>query len=733
MKKPKFLKAIAENFSSSKGSDSKDSKEPKDPKESRESRDSRAGIGSGSSSSSSSANTSTSGGSNILTTGTSIFSKKLGDSRASLGGDGIVGRFTRRSLTGNSSAEEPNESSKQIEVIVDALDTTGLMSRASYSLQDLPQDMNAKKFKEVLNAAINGSVSIVVLLEAMFLLQENLPADVYVQLFKYLSKLENLKVMVKLLTAPEFEDFRRDRVVDDVRCQARSPYVVSMVLSTGPYQVRRVLSLNPPLVEVLLKYFESPNVLDPIGTVRVSRVLFALISDNPQDTVKVMAKRKGSIKCFVSKMYSVPVAELLPQIFSTSQADSMTTLKFGPPNVEGIPLLAESQIYDLIADVFCEACKDKNLSENYNHVALIENAPRCISIISMRAMATLPFDRENCNFDKTMIKKLNTSLEYLNVLHSPGPLTRMVDAALEATQSDPLCRALRSMVNALIDILFAYHSGCKASSGAVRKALLLVNLDPFEQLMCARIERFTELLKIPLGTLPKGVDLLGSIDQGGGDMLVSIPEPGSNSAFGTVRLKIIEMMIFLFAFQSPTTVQELVHFQTPKVLMDLLIMYNHNSMLQNLVAMGIETSMIGQNAELKVAWLKDAKLMEHLIRLWTIAQAEEKRLTELEAAGLTEDGSMNNVKPIVPINCRGWVIRVSKALRAFLDKNKTLPDKLDVDALLGTELVERFLLIESEEVSKFTQMERIPLGGDVPKRAFSILRNLQTSQDPLLM
>ncbi|KAA8496339.1 hypothetical protein FVE85_0068 [Porphyridium purpureum] len=582
-------------------------------------------------------------------------------------------------------------------------DGVAMVSRASYCLDDLPNDVDGRKFKEILNGAKNGTVSVVALLEAMFLLEENLAGETYVALFKYLSRQENLKVMVKLLTAPPFgsrprrSDVSGNVMRDDIRYEERSAYVSSVVLSSGPYQVRRALSLSPQLVELLFKYFETDGELDPVGTVRVSRVIFALMNDNPHETVKVMQKRRTFVQTLVLKLHSVPVAELLPQIFSTSQPDSLSTLKFGPPNIEGMPFLLDSRVMEIVADTFIGVAQQTHAQppagsavasehEQYMQVSLLENAPRCLSAITMRAMTTSPFGRDNCNFDRVVIRKLNQAIDELNFFVKPRPLMRMLDAALEAAQADPLRRALRCVVNAMNDTLFAFHAGYKSSSSLVRKAIQRVDLDPFENELALRIGPLTRVLA--QDHHPRQAETHIPVD----------------TPLGTVKLKIIEMLIYLFAFQTSETVATLVAQRTPQVLFELFLKHSTNNMLHNLIAMCIEASLNGPNDSLKIVWLKDVNLISNVVDLWSKAQS----------------ATQANAVPY-----RGWILRVSRALHAFVERNSASSRPIDVAELVGTEVFSRFKQIETSEIQQRFELEAMALGGaPVPKRSVSILRDL---------
>mmetsp|Transcript_8512 Transcript_8512/g.15404 ORF Transcript_8512/g.15404 Transcript_8512/m.15404 type:complete len:647 (-) Transcript_8512:718-2658(-) len=616
----------------------------------------------------------------------------------------VVNPFGRKSVSG--APQRNSEDSRKARLSLgqqssdrktsDGSNNTVTAPRFSYALDDIPASVGSKNFKELLHSAKNGSISVVTLLEAMFLLEENLPGDVYVQLFKYLSRLENLKIMVKLLTTVVPEEMARDKSVDDVRLRDRSPYVVSMVLSSGPYQIRRVLALNPQLVEQLLKYFESDTILDSISTVRVSRVVFAMLNDNPQDTVKLMAKRRSFIPNLVKRLYSVPVAELVPQIFATGQPDSLSTLRFGPCNIEGVPLLADARVYDLIAEEFERAEQSRQTEEDYLNVSLIENSAKCVSAITMRAMATVPFEKENCNFDRNFMKRLNMSLDALNVFHSPSSLMKMLDVGLQAASKDSNRRSLRAVVNVIIDILFAYHSGSKSSAIMVRKAVQSVNLDPFEDELGKRIPALTALLRETLDSSAPKV------------------QERSTAQLGSVKLKIIEMLVFLFAFQTSDTVKQLIASRTPQTLFELFLKYDWNNMLQNLLAMSIEASLIGRNTDLKIVWLREVELMDQVTKLWEYAKES--------------DSATPN-----QIAYRGWVVRVARALNTFVSRNKSNETGIDVEELVGSNVLERFLKIPVADIEKTTKLERVPLGGvDVPKRTVSILRNLAPSEQVLI-
>uniref|UniRef100_A0A7S0T5V3 Uncharacterized protein n=1 Tax=Erythrolobus madagascarensis TaxID=708628 RepID=A0A7S0T5V3_9RHOD len=591
--------------------------------------------------------------------------------------------------------------------------------RFSYALDEIPQSVKTKEFKEILSNAKAGKTSVVALLETMFLLEENLPGDVYVQLFKFLSRLKNLRIMVKLLvTTPMPEDSGNSMSEADVRLRERSPYVVSMVLSSGPYQIRRVLSLNPALIEQLLKYFDSCDDLHAVGTVRVSRVVFALLNDSPLETIRLMTKRKNFVKNLTTRLYSVPVAELLPQMFSTSKPDSLSSLRFGAPNIEGILLLGEARVHELIADAFELAEQDRaENGESYKSVALIENGPRCIGALTMRAMATSHFEPETSNLDRLMCKRLNAALDLINIFHQPEPLIRMLDVGLAASKADPNRRCLRAVVNAIIDTLFAYHSGIKSPSPGISRAVQSVNLDPFEDKLGLRIPALTAILRESLDR--RAFDSNTAPSSAAGTSSESRPiQP--REQLGSVKLKVIEMLVFLFAFQTTETVQLLVESETPQVIFGLFLRFQWNNMLQNLVAMSIEASLIGRDKKLKIAWLKSVGLMQHLVELWARAQNEPEHVVE-------------------PVAYRGWLIRVSKAVDGFLVRNAEAAsrnggaDALDVTALVGAAVLSEFEKIETVEVEKFERMESTPLGGDeLPKRTVSILRNLAPAEQVLI-
>uniref|UniRef100_A0A7S1TCH0 Uncharacterized protein n=1 Tax=Compsopogon caeruleus TaxID=31354 RepID=A0A7S1TCH0_9RHOD len=553
----------------------------------------------------------------------------------------------------------------------------------------LPETVSAKAFLPYLTQARNGSIPLLILLETMHRLEENLPAESYLSLIKLLSKPANIQAMMTILTSSETQyvgvpsdtnstsqtDAQSNTAPSEmVKRERKAPTVVAMLFANGPQSLRKSLINNPAHIELLVKFFESKDSLDPLVVGRVAKVAFACLSEFPREMMPVVSKRPFFVQGLVDHVDAAPAAELLTQLFSVSYPESFSTLMFGPMNTDGVLLLASKDVYSMVADAVTKAI-ERHAEPNATAIATLENSLKAVAHLSIRAMSTPKFSSSGASASKG--DQLNEAVSTMNAFQSPHQLMRMIDVALVHGKRDPVKRPLNIVLSSLIELLHAFYAGCKSPSGTVRRAVCSVSLDTFEYELRKRLP---ELVAIVNEALEQSLQPLG-----------------------TLRIKIIEILVFLFAFQQEKTVQVLLGTGIHRTLLPLVRRYPKNTVLHLLVATCVEGSMIGRNVSLKEAWFKDANLVVELMNMWESSQSAE-------------------------VHFRGSVSKMIRAVRRYADKNVTI-----LQGYISPEVTKSFMSVSSAVLADAEAVEKTPLGGSRPERQeVSVLRTMKPVNSSLI-
>lgn len=508
---------------------------------------------------------------------------------------------------------------------------------------------NAQAFRAIVEGAIAGRVSILTLLDAMFRLEEKLLPEVKDMLIKYLSRQDNMEFLIDRLTVvmPLVADDEGIEGPGGERERYRYSYVSCMLLSNGPIQLRKSLFLNPKHLDRLVRVLGYGTPKDPVVVRSICKVLLSVLRDSPEDTVLAMGRRKDFIEALLSHIAVTGCPEVCLSMLSTVRCQA--ELKFGPSNKRVVGMMADSKLVKTLCDKLAAAAENGPLDGTSS--STIENCSRVIVGIALRALVIPRYEINDDDSDTEYMMKFNRDLTSLDVFSQPMPILRLLDAGFAALQShDSRGYALSTALTAVRYLLVTALNGQDSSLSTIRMQLMSVNTCTYEAGVRARIPKMAKVL-----------------EHARSGVVVQTMWEEVESPLGVVRLKILELIVVLLQHCSEATAKAITKAEIPRILIELFVRLQLNSLLQHFVSAIVELAFTGKFACLRRSFLIDVRILDTVMELWEGSSKNPENAKES------------------PVNYSGELLRIVCAVHDFLKHDsaeaKELKRELDVKCM----------------------------------------------------
>jgi len=336
---------------------------------------------------------------------------------------------------------------------------------------------------------------------------------------------------------------------DDTNRKYKYPFLSCEILASEIWAICDAMYSNPGLLDILYSYFENPSPLHPLLSSYTSRVACVLLTKKVSTTVSYMKERKGIIDHFLKHLGNGFVMELLLKVIACED----TTEGAGT-----LEWLCTTGLISSLVSKF-EPSLGPELHENAGQ-ALVD-----IIIVSMNS----------------------SSSPLIAQLESQEHVEKLFKYILEKGLSSSLLNGLTVLIELLRRHVREHHD----------EETTLEQLPPILRLS---VDNLVPLIKL----------ITPSADTNTATLQTTT---GKVVPLGFERLKIVEFISALFITNKLCIDQELVKTDILNTCLDLFFSYPWNNFLHAIVEIIIQSILEGENENLKMTLVVDAKLIQRIV------------------------------------------------------------------------------------------------------------------------
>lgn len=336
---------------------------------------------------------------------------------------------------------------------------------------------------------------------------------------------------------------------DDSKRKFKYPFLACEILASEVWAICDAMYQTDGLLDDLYSFFERDSPMNSLLSSYVSRVAGVLLQKKPTETIEYMKQRKDIVSQFLNHLGNASVMDLLLKVIACEDAAEGTSTLEWLCTTNLIPTLVQK--FD-----------PKNGQEIHENAA---QALVDIIIVSTNSVSSpLIAQLESCE----MINKL---FSYMS----------------EGVNSSML-QGLTVIIELLRRHVQEHHDDSTT------------------------LEELPEMLKIIVSQLEKFNQYLTTEDESGGSKF-ALPLPiGEIVPLGFHKLKIIEFFAALIITGYQCIDQEIIKHNLLHSCLKLFFHYPWNNFLHGVVLQIVQTVLEGENEELKLSLLKDAKLVDFI-------------------------------------------------------------------------------------------------------------------------
>jgi len=338
---------------------------------------------------------------------------------------------------------------------------------------------------------------------------------------------------------------------DDPKRKFKYPFLACEILASEVWAICDAMYQDHSLLNVLYGYFEKDPPLNPLLSSYSSRVAGILLQKKVAETIEYMKERRDIIGQFLKHLGNASVMDLLLKVIQCEDSN------------DGVGVLEWLCTTDLISALVAKF-------EPHNSAEVHENAAQALVDIILVSM--------------------NSS-------------------------SSPLIAQIESQV--VLEKLFSFILTDELSSGLLHGLTVVIELlrrhvnEQHDN--STKVEELPSLFKLIVAHLPKLHSYLSLKTRTNNRLTVVMPLPsGEFEPLGFYRLKVIEFFAILIVTNYGSIDAEIMKTGVLSTCLSLFFQYPWNNFLHSTVEQVIQTILDGENEELKIHLLRDAKLLDRI-------------------------------------------------------------------------------------------------------------------------
>ncbi|CAN8064830.1 unnamed protein product [Agarophyton chilense] len=471
-------------------------------------------------------------------------------------------------------------------------------SSSSLLVAKYSTEITIEELRHALRRALSGKRSLDEVLECMMRVYSRPPDNFFQLLYKYFSCGKTIESSMKWIT----EELRvlQEDISDGQLSKGCEAYIILsriyreillQIFTSGPSTVKKAFLHNKKVRSSLIRFFRKDIPQGRLElkswaktSVAVFRILSSLMSEHASDVVLFLSSKDGLLSSLISKYICFP--EVVSFVSKLCAADALSEssdcfLRYGPPNADGILLLAKENIVDTLAHAFIDSCNSRSGNSSDLTLEIQRNSLQCLKEISFKAVTMPKFGKTNCSMNPKQIKMLNTALETIPLYSATNHLQAGIEYSLKRlfessdankTHSNvfesnyPLSRILSLSSDLLEAVLVASES----KKFAVRRTIGMVSTKNLEWVLLSKLD-----------------DLCGLLDRKGATRILS-----------TTRLFIIQLLKCLFASNQNNIWDHLYKKKVPELLLTVIDENEFPTMIHKAVIECFESSLRRKDAVL---------------------------------------------------------------------------------------------------------------------------------------
>lgn len=342
---------------------------------------------------------------------------------------------------------------------------------------------------------------------------------------------------------------QESREEDDAKRKFKYPFLACEILASEVWAICDAMYQDHSLLDLLYGYFEKDPPLNPLLSSYSSRVAGILLQKKVAETIEYMKQRKDIIGQFLKHLGNASVMDLLLKVIQCEDTnDGAGTLEW---------LCTTDLIHALVAKF-----------DAINTAEVHENAAQAL-------------------VDIILVSMNSASSPLIAQLESQEVLEQLFNRILTDQLSSGLLHGLTVVIELLRRHVNEHHDDS------------------------TKVEDLPPLFKLIVNSLPKFHSYLSLKTKTNNKPTVTMPLPsGEFEPLGFYRLKVIEFFAILIITNHGALDAEIMKLGVLSTCLSLFFQYPWNNFLHSTVEQVVQTILDGENEELKLHLLKDAKLLD---------------------------------------------------------------------------------------------------------------------------
>jgi len=336
---------------------------------------------------------------------------------------------------------------------------------------------------------------------------------------------------------------------DDAKRKFKYPFLACEILASEVWAICDAMYQDHGLLNILYGYFEKDPPLNPLLSSYSSRVAGVLLQKKVSETIDYMKERRDIIGQFLKHLGNASVMDLLLKVIQCEDSN------------DGVGVLEWLCTTDLISALVSKF-------DPHNSAEVHENAAQAL-------------------VDIILVSMNSASSPLIAQLESREVLEKLFSYILTGELSSGLLHGLTVVIELLRRHVNEHHDDV------------------------TKVEELPSLLKLIVAHLPKLHGYLSLKTKTNNKLTVTMPLPsGEFEPLGFYRLKVIEFFAILIVTNYGSVDTEIMKIGVLTTCLNLFFQYPWNNFLHSTVEQIIQTVLDGENEELKIHLLRDAKLLD---------------------------------------------------------------------------------------------------------------------------